>query len=142
MTALAAVLAWRLGLGWLVGRRWALVTTTSSEGGLRRTVVPYLFGDGSIYLPGAGAYAADLGHTPRALVQAAPGPLGVRYRPPTPDEEAALPSGDWIVLEPTADPVPEMVPPDLVWLWPLLAALDVAVVLGWRRRPYHGHREA
>lgn len=129
-----AVLAWRLGLGWLAGRKWALLTSLASDGSVRHSAIPYVFGDGNIYLHSDRAFAADLRQTPRALVQAAPGPLGVRSRPPTPDEVVALPPGDWIVLEPTAEPVPDMVPPDLVWLWPVGVAIGVALALGLSKR--------
>jgi len=133
MSSGIGVLAWRLGLGWLVGRRWSLVTTTVPDGSRRHSVVLSLFGDGNVYVRSGGRYAEDLAHTPRALVQAGPGPLGVRCRPPIPAEEAALPPGRWIVLEPTAEPVPDMVPTDLVWLWPL-GVVVLAAVIARRRR--------
>lgn len=132
-----AVLAWRLGLGWLFGRKWVLITTTTASGSIRRTATVHVLGDGNLYVPAEGDHADDLRQTPRALAQAAPGPLGVRPRQPTPAEVAALPDGRWLVLEPTADPVPEIVPPDLVWLVPVggAALLAASFALGRRRPP-------
>jgi len=141
-----AVLAWRLGLGPLLGRRVLLLTTRDGSEGRRRTVLPYRSAGGTIYLlardPDTG-WRRDLAARPDATIQAAPGPRGVTARAVTAPAEASgaaglfarRPPADLIALEPTGRPTPPMTPPGLVWLWPALAALLAlrAVIRGRRR---------
>ena len=121
-----AVLAWRLGLGWLVGR-WLLLITTAN----RRVAVPYRLFAGTFYVERADApWAADLDSSPPATVQAWPGPRSVRARPLR-DDERELAGRLWgghrdlIALDPTGQRTPEMTPPDLVWVWAVAALLLV-----------------
>lgn len=146
-------LAWRLGLGWLVGRRYLLLSTTGGDAE-RRTLLPYVLAAGDVYLTAAGGepWLDDLGRTPRATVQAGPGSKGMRGRRLTDAAEvrhaaalhAAHPRAGprlvrlrargvepvLVVLEPTGQITPGIVTPDLVWLWGAAAAL---VVLRRRR---------
>jgi MYXO-CTERM domain-containing protein len=109
-----------------------LLTTQDRAGTLRRSLLSYRFYAGNLYLVDDGLpWAADLGVSPRATAQAHPGPLAVRRRPPTPEEAVVLGEGRWLVLEPTGEPVPPAVEPDLVGMWGLLA---VALVLAFVRR--------
>lgn len=126
MSVRLAVLAWRLGLGWLLGRRWVLLTTQQPGDELRRAISEYRFYDGNFYLESWPDAAAT-----RAMLQAHPGPLGVRMRPATDRERTVLGDGV-IVLEPTGEPVPALVEPDLLWVWGLLAA--AAALIGIRVR--------
>lgn len=129
-----AVLGWRLGLGWLLGRRRVLLTTQDRTGSVRRSLVRYRFYAGNLYLPtDAAAWETDLGDVPRATAQAHPGPLGVRCRQPTTAEQRSLGGGRWIVLEPTGEPVPPGVEPDLTWVL-VLAALVAVVAMAARLR--------
>ena len=125
------VWAWRLGLGWLVGRRLLLLTTAE-----RRVVLPFrLFAD-TFYLPlQRAAWVDDLERAPVATAQAWPGPRSVRVRPIGDAEELELAAGLWgddrplVALSPTGQRTPEMTAPDLVWVWPLAAI----VAWLWRR---------
>lgn len=117
-----AVLGWRLGLGWLLGRRWILLTTQRAGESPRRTISEYRFYDGNFYV-GPGDLGAEFAPPTRAMLQAHPGPLGVRSRGATERETSVLGAGV-IVFEPTGEPVPPLVEPDLVWLW---AAVPLAV---------------
>lgn len=84
------ILAWRLGFGWLVGRRYLLLTTSDRTDGLRRTVLPYQFAGGNIYVISARGdepWYQDLRITARATIQAAPGPRSVvAHRIELPDD--------------------------------------------------------
>ncbi|MBT8198648.1 MAG: hypothetical protein KJP12_05760 [Acidimicrobiia bacterium] len=131
----ALIIAWRLGLGWLVGRRFVLLTTSTQESE-RLSVLPYAFAGGTFYVPAdpGAPWVGDVAAKPQALVQAAPGPRGVRARPVTrPDEltaarQALGVSGDVMALDGSGDPSPMMTPPDLAWVWP------VAAVVWWLTR--------
>lgn len=120
---------WKIGLGWLVGRRFVLLGTHSPSGGVRRSLVPFVMFRGDLYLaahPGA-HWVDDVTRRPVANAQAHPGPLAVQVAPVDPDDAALL--GDLETLAPdltterwfratsTGDVVPEMVPPDHVWVW-------------------------
>ena len=128
-----AVLAWRLGLGPILGRSRVLLTTFSGpRASVRYSLVPYRFAAGNLYVEGGQApWRDDLATRPQAMAQASTGPLAVRARRPTPQEADVLSSSDWLVLEPTADTVPNIVPPDLTWVWPSLLIATVAL---WRLR--------
>lgn len=117
-------LVWRLGLGWLVGRRLLLLTTAE-----RRVAVPFRFFAGTFYVPlTSRPWVADLERSPAATVQAWPGPRSVRARPITDTDEAELARrlfghrGPVLALSPTGQRTPDMTAPDLVWVWPALAA--------------------
>ena len=131
-----AVLGWRLGLGWLLGRRWLLLTTTTTQDGTRHSLHAFRFYSGTLYVPrDGGAWENDLVAASRALAQTHPGPLAVRTRPPIEAEVVVLGSSDWVALEPTAEPTVGMVEPDLMWVWPMVAALIAAgLVVAARRR--------
>jgi hypothetical protein len=126
------VLAWRLGLGWLIGRKLLLLTTTE-----RRLALPYRMFAGTFYLERTAApWATDLDRSPFAMVQAWPGPRSVRARRIDDSDEQELAAALWgddrplIALDPTGHRTPEITPPDLIWVWPLA----VAAWLLWRRR--------
>lgn len=143
------VLPWRLGLGWLFGRRRILLTTADRDhpGGWR-TAHPFAQQAGVFFLPvpdGEPRWWANLRAQPAATIQAWPGPRSIEAREATADEEQAiadlwrrrgtaqladLPPG-WIVLEPTGQRTPTMTPPDLVWVWAIAAA---ALLVAWARR--------
>lgn len=121
-------LAWRLGLGWLLGRRTALLTTVRADGELRRSRIPFLFSGGWFYAPAAAPWIDDLLLHAEATIQASPGPKGVTGRriedPRILAEAKAVAAGtpwsgadNWVLFEPTGRVTPMMVPPDLVWLW-------------------------
>ena len=117
------VLGWRVGLGWLLGRRRMLLTTTIEPGGLRRSWVPFTLGDGNLYAEGGGAWTTDIVRHPQAMAQAFPGPLAVRARPLDPREGAVLTGEGLVAFEPTGEIVPDPIEPDLA-----LAATAVCVV--------------
>jgi hypothetical protein len=115
-------LAWRLGLGWLVGRHRLLLTTAE-----RRLALPYRFFAGTFYLVRTEEqWATDLDRHPAATIQAWPGPRSVRAREVTDPDEVELVARLWgqdrpvIALQPTGQRTPEMTPPDLIWVWPIL----------------------
>jgi len=128
------ILAWRLGLGWLVGRHRILLTTAN-----RRVVVPFRFFVDTFYVRRVEApWIDDLAATPTATVQAWPGPRPVRVRPIEDPEEAELAGRLWgddvpvLALSPTGQRTPDMTAPDLMWVWPAaLVALWAARRL-WR----------
>lgn len=118
---------WRVGLGWLVGRWWLLLTTQRSDGSHRRTLLPYRYGGGNFYVPAGGPWMDDLASRRTATLQAHPGPLSVRGRLITdPKEEAVarslcpIPAENVVVLEATGEPGPQMLPPDYAFAWVLL----------------------
>ena len=130
----AAIVAWRLGLGWLIGRHSLLLTTQDRAGAVRRTLLRYRFYAGNLYVVDDGSpWVADLTEVPRATAQAHPGPLAVKRREPSPEEILVLGDGSWLVLEPTGEAVPPPVEPDLVWVWALPAIPLVGLVLRRRR---------
>jgi len=120
---------WRLGLGWLVGRRWLLVTTTDV-----RAAVPFRFFAGTFYLRAADAPWLNAAREPAVTIQAWPGPRSMKVRGLEADEEAVA-AGLWgdddelIALSPTGQRSPEMLAPDLIWLWPVAL---VVLLLGRR----------
>ena len=141
-------LPWRLGLGWLVGRRTALLTTVRADSELRRSTIPFLFSGGWFYAPAAAPWIDDLlGHS-EATIQAGPGPKGVTGRriddPRIFDEAKAVAAGtpwssaeNWVVFEPTGRIAPSMAAPDLVWVWTILPVALFAV-RRFMRRSLHG----
>jgi hypothetical protein len=130
-----AIFGWRLGLGWLLGRRHVLLTTQDRVGNLRRSVVRYRFLAGNLYvIDDASPWVLDLDQVPRATAQAHPGPLAVRRRPPTAVEMGVLGRGHWIVLEPTGEPVPPGIEPDLIWTWGAIAVAAALAGAAGRRR--------
>jgi hypothetical protein len=118
-----AIVAWRLGLGWLIGRRRILLTTAQ-----RRVVLPYRLFAGTFYLLGTDEpWAMDLVKSPQAMVQAAPGPRAVRARPLDDPDELELARRLWsadapiVALSPTGQRTPGITAPDLLWVWPVAA---------------------
>ena len=136
------VIGWRLGLGPLLGRRLCLVTASADGEHLERRVLPYVFAGGDLFVPAVGndVWAAAASHRPQVMAQAHPGPLSTRARLVTDEEhtrlKALLPSvapdlatlsnEDWWVLQPTGDPAPPPVLPDLNWAWSMVAIATVA----------------
>ena len=124
-----AVWAWRLGLGWLVGR-WLLLVSTVE----RREAVPFRFFAGTFYVRASDLPWLDTSTAPALTIQAWPGPRSVKGRALT-AEESELAAELWggsdelIALSPTGQRSPEMVAPDLVWLWPVAI---LAVILAKR----------
>jgi hypothetical protein len=115
------ILAWRLGLGWLVGRHRILLTTANE-----RVVLPFRFFAGTFYLRRVEAsWVNDLASSPPATVQAWPGPRSVRARSIEDPEEVTLVKHLWggdgpvVALSPTGQRTPDMTAPDLLWVWPL-----------------------
>lgn len=124
-----AILAWRLGLGWLIGRYRILLTTAQ-----RRAVLPYRFFAGTFYLlEKAEPWVNDLAASPQAMVQAAPGPRAVRARPIDDPEELSLARRLWnteapiVALSPTGQRTPGITAPDLLWVWPVAAVAVLAL---------------
>ncbi len=119
LTTAATVWGFRLGLSWLIGRRWLLLSTTSGTADqVRRTAVRYRWQDGVLVIPdqpGAG-WSTDLQTRPVAMAQAAPGPLSVA---------AEFHEDRTITLPATGRPGPDPVLPDLIWVYP--AALLLAL---------------
>ncbi len=119
------LLGYRLGLGWLIGRR-LLVLTTGTAGGeqLTRTVLPFTWHRGvlSVECDGTEPWVAELTRRPIAMAQAAPGLLAVT--------SVRTPSG--FDLAPTGQPSPPPVMPDLNWVW-LLPVLALVVRRRLRR---------
>lgn len=143
-------LAWRLGLGWLVGRRLLLLTTVGrSSGRLHRVPVDFVFRGGTFYVRSTAGEATDwcrnLAAQPVCTTQTWPGPKAARARRITDPDELAdvalllgrerLEPGTWVALEPTAQKAPLMLEPDLIWAWPVAAALWL---LGRRARRSRG----
>ena len=122
------IAAFRLGLSWLVGTRWLLLTTTTGEAdAVRRTAVRYRWRGGELCVrdrPGAG-WADDLRSQPVAMAQAAPGPLAVA---------AAFHDDGTVTLPPTGRPAPVPVVPDLLWVYPVAVIVPAAIRLATRRR--------
>ena len=120
---------WRIGLGWLVGRRLALVSTQTEQGTIRRTLVPAHIVGGDILLAGLeeAHWQGDIALKPVATVQTHPGPLSSRIEPV---DASARPDGvRWHRATATGGVTPAMVGPDQVWMW-------AAVPVLWRlRRP-------
>ena len=133
----AAVIAWRLSLGWLAGRWFTLVGTSTGES-VRRSIVPFAMAEGTLYVvapPGA-PWLGDVARRPIAQAQTHPGPLAVRARPLHRDEEprvaelfrrvapdlAATDRRRWLALQPTGDRPPDPVVSDLMWVWGVAAA--------------------
>jgi hypothetical protein len=127
MRTALTVAAFRLGLSWLVGTRWLLLTTTPGEAGsIRRTALPYRWRDGELCVrdrPGVD-WAEDLRRQPVALAQAAPGPLAVA---------ATFHDDHTVTLPPTGRPAPLPVVPDLLWVYPV-AAVTAATLSTVARR--------
>ncbi len=122
----AVVFAFRIGLSWLVGRRW-LVLTTGAPGTTEgpRAVLGYRWERGvlTVNAEEGAAWLAELDRRPVAMAQAAPGPLAV----------VATRVGGVVEMAPTGRPAPLPVVPDLVWAW----AVPVAALLSarsYRRR--------
>ena len=123
-------MAWRLGFGWILGRHLLLISTQNPEGGVRRSVAPYVFAGGDFYVAGsADGWARDIESKPHLTVQAWPGPRNVESATVTdPDElrqarrmlgpESA--STPIIRLRGTGQPTPMMLEPDLLWVWTLV----------------------
>lgn len=137
-------LAWRLGLGPLLGRPLCLVTAAGDGELLHRQVLPYAFVAGDFIVPVIGdpTWATAAARRPQVTVQAHPGPLATRARPLSAGEHdrlgdllasapdlAQLVEGEWRVLEPTGDPGPSPALPDLNWVW----AVILVGALGTRR---------
>ena len=114
---------WRLGLGWLVGRRLVLVSTTAPQNAIRRTLVPARFDGADILLAGIeGAHwQEDIATRPVANVQAHPGPLAARIEPT--QDGPPIEGVDWYRARATGGIAPEMVGPDQVWAWGALPLL-------------------
>ena len=136
------ITGWRLGLGPILGRPLCLITASGDGDRIVRAALPYVFVTGSLYVPVVGdpTWTAAALRKPQVTVQAHPGPLATRARPAGRDEMAGivdrvaaapdmaqLGAVPWWVLEPTGDPAPAPALPDLVWVWPALGALAVAI---------------
>ena len=107
-------LLYRVGLGWLVGRRWLLMVTSIPEGGAgtRTTVHRYRLEDGAVVVLSEPApWRDDLAAKPVATIHAHPGPLAV----------AAEVGAEEVLLTPTGRQGPPAVVPDLNWVLPAAA---------------------
>jgi hypothetical protein len=121
---------WRIGLGWLVGRRFVLLSTSAPQGVIRRTLVPALYDGADVLLGGLeGAHwHDDIATKPVANLQAHPGPLAARLTPTT--DGPPTPGVTWYRAAPSGGIAPEMVGPDQAWVW---GVLPLAWWLGRRR---------
>lgn len=132
-----ARLAWRLGLGWLVGRWFVLITTAAGKDRVEHAIAPYVFAGGSLFVVAPQRSSWPLqGARPVAAAQANVGPLPVRGRRVRDEERASVAAlfaarapdlaatapQDWWVLEATGDRTPEILAPDLLWVWFAAAA--------------------
>ena len=134
-----------MGVGWLLGRPFLLLTTIDPDGRPRRSVIRYGFAGGNFYAPAdGGPWQTDLAARHTCTVQAYPGPKGVAarviedgpgraeamavLRRERPRLAGRLGEPDPIyVFAPTGERVPEMLPPDLVWAWvPAVATVALA----------------
>jgi hypothetical protein len=151
-------MAWRLGLGWFVGRYVLLLTTIGRDSGkLHRVPVCFVFRGGTFYVKSDAGETTDwyrnLETQPVCTTQTWPGPKAARARRLTDPGEVADVTvlfgtkgpihgvGDaeaihpiWIALEPTAQKAPTMLEPDLIWAWPLVAALGLIWLRSRRAR--------
>lgn len=132
---------WRIGLGWLVGRRFALVSTQTPEGAIRRTLVPAHIVGGDVLLAGLeGAHwQTDVVARNVATVQAHPGPLAARVEPVGDGTDDTVET-HWHIARATGAPAPAMVGPDQIWLWGIVPGLAVMWALVGRRTPGRRHR--
>ncbi len=142
-------IAWRLGLGPLVGRPLCLVTAAANGDTVHRQVLPYVFVAGDFLVPIVGdpSWAESAARRPQVTVQAHPGPLATRARVLTDDERGRLetllattspdlrgiPPDAWRVLEPTGDPGPPPALADLNWVW-AVAVVGTLLFRSLRRR--------
>lgn len=115
----------RLGLGWLLGRRFVVITTGGvGAAPVLHSVARFSWDRGEIVVPitdpGA-AWLAELDSKPVAMIQAAPGPLASR---------AERHDGS-VRFRPTGQPAPLPVDSDLLWVLPSLAVLGAVL---WLRR--------
>lgn len=116
------VLAYRLGLGWLAGRRYAVLTTTGPDKHVTHSVTPLRWRAGEIIVPiehESERWVRHLTERPVAMVQAAPGPLSA----------VAERRGDAFVFRPTGQPAPYPVDSDLIWVIPAVIAVLIALRL-------------
>ena len=116
-----AIWPWRVGLGWLVGRRLALVSTHAPQGAIRRTLVPAHIVGGDVLLAGieGALWQEDVATRPIANVQAQPGPLAARIEPlgEEPADDESNGRVRWYRATATGSPAPEMIGPDQIWMW-------------------------
>lgn len=160
----APLLAWRLGLGRILGRRLMIMTSKGRKSGLsRRTAVEFYEHNGRKYvfsLRGTNTdWYRNLAADPHMTIQTAEGTEQVKARRVTENREvgeaydflAAIPvmkqwaaalgipfsresviaNKDRFILvsfDPTTDPTPPPLKPDLGWIWP---AAEGAALLGW-----------
>lgn len=131
VTQRLATWPWRLGLGWLAGRRYVLLSTTAPQSAIRRTLVPAHIIGGEILLAGLedAHWQEDVAVRPVANVQAHPGPLAARIEPV--DDGPRTDGVRWYRATPTGGIAPDMVGPDQVWAW---AALPIIWRLSRIRR--------
>lgn len=150
-------MAWRLGLGWFVGRYVLLLTTIGRDSGkLHRVPLSFVFRGGTFYVKSDAGETTDwyrnLETQPVCTTQTWPGPKAARARrltdpgevadvaelfgrnPPNNGRSQGLDPLCWIALEPTAQKAPTMLEPDLVWAWPLVAALGLLWLRSRRAR--------
>jgi hypothetical protein len=116
----AVKLLYRFGLGWLVGRRFLLMVTTTPESGagIRTTVHPYRLENGTVVVPSTPApWLDDLAAKPVATIHAHPGPLAV----------SAELGADEVVFSPTGRPAPPPIVPDLNWVIPVVVVAILAL---------------
>ena len=112
------LLAHRLGLGWLVGRRYAVITTENAAKELARTVSPFTYRTGEVIVPVTDEEAPwlrNLGGRNVAMVQAAPGPLS----------SIGERRNGSVAFRPTGQPTFLPVESDLIWVLPVAAIASV-----------------
>ena len=108
LTTSAVVVLFRLGFGWLIGRRWLLVVTGTGDEH-RITLMRYRMSQGAVRVAATpGPWLDDLDTKSVATIHAAPGPLAVTAR---------RESGE-VVFERTGRPSPPVIVPDLNWVLP------------------------
>ncbi len=114
LSARLVTVLFRLGFGWLIGRRWLLLVTSTGTGSDHRTtLLRYRKQEGAVWVAATpGPWLDDLANRPVATANAAPGPLAVAAR---------RRNGD-VVLERTGRQSPPVIVPDLNWVLPAVAA--------------------
>ena len=108
------ILAHRLGLGWLVGRRYVVITTEGAGKEPVHHVSRFTYRDGEVIVPvddEGTPWLQNLGTKNVAMLAAAPGPLS----------SVAERRNGSVAFRPTGHPTFYPVDSDLIWVIPVVA---------------------